>query len=196
MLRCLSLDDSREIWRNSYAVVIADSHGFSRTIPAVVGDCVVTLGPKCQLACWDAATGKSRWLIDLVLEHGATVPSWYAGQCPFIDTTTDRLIVAPGGAALVMAIDYHTGKIIWQSPNPHKWTMTHVSITPMEFAAGGCTSIAAAGARQASRPTPANCCGTRTSGGSQWPPAVAGRRRRRTHFLLRRLQLRCPDAAT
>ncbi len=151
-LRCLSLDDGREIWRNSYPVVIANSHGFSRTIPAVVGDCVVTLGPKCQLACWDAATGKSRWLIDLVLEHGATVPSWYAGQCPFIDTTTDRLIVAPGGAALVMAIDYHTGKIIWQSPNPHKWTMTHVSITPMEFAgrrmyvycgSGGAAGIAA-----------------------------------------------------
>ena len=75
-----------QIWRNSYPVVIANSHGFSRTIPAVVGDCVVTLGPKCQLACWDAATGKSRWLIHLVLEHGATVPSWYAEQRPFIDT--------------------------------------------------------------------------------------------------------------
>ena len=92
------------------------------------------MGPKCQLACWDAATGKSRWLIDLVLEHGATVPPWYAGQCPLIDTKTDRLIVAPGGKALVMAIDYHTGKVVWQSPNPRKWTMTHVSIVPMEFA--------------------------------------------------------------
>ena len=116
------------------AVVVAHSHGMSRTIPAVVGDCVITLGPKCQLACWDAATGKSRWLIDLVLEHGATVPPWYAGQCPFIDTKTDRLIVAPGGKALVMAIDYHTGKIVWQSPNPRNWAMTHVSIVPMEFA--------------------------------------------------------------
>jgi len=133
-LRCLSLDDGREIWRNGYRVVVAQSHGMSRTIPALVGDCVITLGPKCQLACWDAATGKSRWLIDLVLEHGATVPPWYAGQCPFIDTKTDRLIVAPGGKALVMAIDYHTGKVVWQSPNPRHWVMTHVSIVPMEFA--------------------------------------------------------------
>ena len=133
-LRCLSLDDGREIWRNGYRVIVAHNHGMSRTIPAVVGDCVITLGPKCQLACWDAATGKSRWLIDLVLEHGATVPPWYTGQCPFIDTKTDRLIVAPGGKALVMAIDYHTGKIVWQSPNPRKWAMTHVSIVPMEFA--------------------------------------------------------------
>ena len=133
-LRCLSLDDGREIWRNGYPVVVAHNHGMSRTIPAVVGDCVITLGPKCQLACWDAATGKARWLIDLVLEYGATVPPWYAGQCPFIDTATDRLIVAPGGKALVMAIDYHTGKVLWQSPNPRNWAMTHVSIVPMEFA--------------------------------------------------------------
>jgi outer membrane protein assembly factor BamB len=133
-LRCLSLDDGREIWRNSYPVLIANSHGMSRTVPAVVGDCVITLGPKCQLACWDAATGKSRWLIDLVQEYGATVPPWYAGQCPYIDTTTDRLIVAPGGKTLVMAVDYHTGQVVWQSPNPRNWAMTHVSIVPMEFA--------------------------------------------------------------
>ncbi len=133
-LRCLSLDDGREIWRNGYPVILAENHGMSRTIPAVVGDCVITLGPKCQLACWDALTGKARWLIDLVLEHGATVPPWYAGQCPFIDTKTERLIVAPGGKALVMAVDYRSGKIVWQSPNPRNWAMTHVSIVPMEFA--------------------------------------------------------------
>ena len=33
-----------------------------------------------------------------------------------------------------MAIDYHTGKVLWQSPNPRNWAMTHVSIVPMEFA--------------------------------------------------------------
>ena len=133
-LRCLSLDDGREIWRNGYRVIVAHNHGMSRTIPAVVADSVITLGPKCQLSCWDAAAGTARWLIDLVLEHGATVPPWYAGQCPFIDTKTDRLIVAPGGKALVMAIDYHTGRIVWQSPNPRNWAMTHVSIVAMEFA--------------------------------------------------------------
>ena len=133
-LRCLSLDDGREIWRNGYHVVIANSHGMSRTIPAVTSDCVITLGPKCQLACWDVATGKARWLNDLVLECGATVPPWYAAQCPLIDTTTDRLIVAPAGKALVMAIDYRSGKVLWESPNPRNWTMTHVSIVPMEFA--------------------------------------------------------------
>jgi outer membrane protein assembly factor BamB len=134
VLRCISLDDGREIWRNGYPVLVVPNHGMSRSIPAVTGDCVATLGPKCHLACWDAATGKARWLIDLVRDHGAIVPPWYAAQCPLIDATAERLIVGVGGKSLVMAIDCHSGEIIWQSPNPHHWAMTHVSIVPMEFA--------------------------------------------------------------
>ncbi len=132
VLRCLSLDDGREIWRNSYPVEVTPHHGASRTIPAVIGDDVITLGPKCHVACWDAKTGKAHWLIDLVLDHGATVPEWYAGQCPLVDEKTDRLVLAVGGKALLMAVDYKTGEVKWQSPNPRAWTMTHSSIMPME----------------------------------------------------------------
>jgi len=133
-LRCLSLDDGREIWRNGYPVVLTANHGRSRTIPAVVGNHVVSFGPKCQVAGWDAETGKSLWLIDLVLDHGASIPPWYAGQCPLIDAQTDRLIIGCGGKSLVMALDYRTGKILWESPNPRNWAMTHVSVLPIEFA--------------------------------------------------------------
>jgi outer membrane protein assembly factor BamB len=134
VMRCLSLDDGREIWRNSYPVVVPWSHGRSRTIPAVAGKCVVSIGPQCQAAGWDADTGKGLWLIDMVIDYGAVVPPWYTGQCPFIDEKTDRLILAPGGKALMIAVDYRTGKVIWESPNPHNWAMTHSSIAPMEFA--------------------------------------------------------------
>ncbi len=133
-MRCLSLDDGREIWRNSYQVIVPWSHGRSRTIPAVIGNYVISIGPQCQAACWDAETGKGLWLIDMVLDYGATVPPWYTGQCPLIDEKTDRLILAPGGKALLVAVDYKTGKVVWESPNPHNWTMTHVSVVPMEFA--------------------------------------------------------------
>lgn len=134
VLRCLSLDDGREIWRNSYHVLVPPNHGMSRTVPAVKDDCVVTLGPMCDVVGWDAETGQARWVIDLVLQYGATVPPWYAGQCPLIDEATGRLILAPGGKALLMAVDYRTGEVIWESPNPHGWSMTHSSIIPMELA--------------------------------------------------------------
>jgi outer membrane protein assembly factor BamB len=33
-----------------------------------------------------------------------------------------------------MAVDYKTHNVLWRSTNPRGWTMTHVSILPMEFA--------------------------------------------------------------
>ena len=131
-MRCLSLDDGREIWRNSYPVTLPYNHGMSRTVPAVIGEHVISLGPKCHVVAWNALTGKSHWLLDLVMDFGTKVPVWYTGQCPLIDN--DRLILAPGGRCLVMAVDYKSGEVIWESPNPRQWDMTHVSITPMEFA--------------------------------------------------------------
>jgi len=132
VLRCLSLDDGQEIWRYASPVKIKRNHGMSRTVPAVSDEFVVALGPKCHVMCLDAKTGQCHWLKDLVREFGATVPPWYAGQCPVIDG--DRAILAPGGDALVMALDCRSGEVVWKSPNPRGWTMTHASIMPMEFA--------------------------------------------------------------
>ncbi len=132
VLRCLSLADGRDLWRFSYPIGVKRNHGMSRTVPAVTDKFVVTIGPKCDIACLDSATGREYWLLDMVRRFGATVPQWYAGQCPLIDR--DRAILAPGGGALLVAIDCRSGQVVWQSPNPRGWTMTHSSIMPMEFA--------------------------------------------------------------
>jgi len=131
-IRCLSLDDGREIWRYFYPVKIKRNHGMSRTVPVVAGGCVVTLGPKCHVVCLDAATGVLRWTRDLVQEDGATVPPWYSGQCPMIDG--NHLILGVGGPeALVMALDYRTGEVLWRTPNPQGERMTHSSLVPMNL---------------------------------------------------------------
>jgi outer membrane protein assembly factor BamB len=131
-LRCLSLADGNEIWRFSYPLSVKRNHGMSRTVPAVTKDFVVSFGPKCHVSCLDAATGKFQWGIDLVKEYGTTVPAWYAGQCPLIDG--DRVILAPSGSSLMIAVELATGKVLWKTPNPRDWKMTHVSIVPMEIA--------------------------------------------------------------
>jgi outer membrane protein assembly factor BamB len=42
------------------------------------------------------------------------------------------VILAPGGDdALVMAVNCETGEVLWTSPNPHGWEMSHASIVPM-----------------------------------------------------------------
>lgn len=131
-IRCLSLDDGREIWRYSYPVKIKRNHGMSRTVPAVADGFVVTMGPKCHVSCLNARTGQLIWAMDLVNEYGTQEPLWYAGQCPRIEN--GRVIIAPGGKALMIAVECATGKVVWQTENPDHWQMTHSSILPMNFA--------------------------------------------------------------
>jgi len=131
VVRCLSLNDGKEIWRYSYPVKIKRFHGMSRTVPAVTDKYVVTLGPKGHVTCLDSRTGEFRWMLNLVKEYGTTIPQWYAAQCPLIEE--GKAIIAPAGSALLMAVDCETGKVVWQTPNPDKWVMTHSSLVPMEF---------------------------------------------------------------
>ena len=130
-IRCLSLANGQEIWRYAYPVKVKRNHGMSRTVPAVTDQYVVTLGPKGHVTCLDAITGELQWGIDLVEEYGTKIPPWYAGQCPLVDG--DRVILAPSGDALMIAVTLNTGELIWSTPNPRVWKMTHSSIMPTEF---------------------------------------------------------------
>ncbi|MBI3851893.1 MAG: PQQ-like beta-propeller repeat protein [Verrucomicrobia bacterium] len=132
-LRCLSLNDGKEIWRFAYPLTIKRNHGMTRTVPVVTDKFVVALDSKCNGLCLDAATGELRWSASLVNDYGATVPEWYAGQCPLVDG--EQVILAPGGKdALLLALDIATGQPLWRTPNTRLWKMTHSSVMPMEFA--------------------------------------------------------------
>jgi outer membrane protein assembly factor BamB len=135
-LRCLSLADGGEIWRRWYSITLRSNHGVSRTVPAVTDEFVVTLGPQCHVLCADARGGQAAWSIDLVARYGATVPDWYAGQCPLIAAVGGRphAILAPGGKKLLVAIDCRTGAETWATPNPEGWNMTHSSPVEVRFA--------------------------------------------------------------
>ncbi len=128
LIRCLSLADGRELWRFSEKKRIRPNHGITRTTPAVDGKYVFSLDPKCVFHCLDANTGKELWRISLVQKYKATIPPWYAGQCPLIEP--DRVIIATGGEALLVAFDKSTGQPIWETPNPKGWLMTHASVMP------------------------------------------------------------------
>ena len=131
-LRCLSLADGKEIWRFTYPLAIKRNHGMTRTVPTVTSNLVIALDSKCNVFTLDAFSGELKWSVSLVREFGASVPEWYAGQCPLVDG--DKVILAPGGKnALLLALDLTSGKPLWQTPNPREWKMTHSSITPLDF---------------------------------------------------------------
>lgn len=131
-LRCLSLADGQEIWRFTYPDKVKRNHGMSRTTPTLVGKYLISLGPKCHVVCVNAESGQLVWGIDLVKEYNTEIPEWYAGQCPLVDG--DKVILAPGGDSLMIAVELATGKVIWKTPNAHDWKMTHSSVVPIEFA--------------------------------------------------------------
>jgi outer membrane protein assembly factor BamB len=96
------------------------------------------------------------WGIDLVREYGTKVPGWYTGQCPLIDN--GLAIIAPAGSnTLMIAVECATGKVVWHTPNPRAWPMSHSSIMPVTLggvrmfvyaASGGLAGIAADGPRR------------------------------------------------
>jgi outer membrane protein assembly factor BamB len=128
LVRCISLATGKDIWRWSYAVEIRPNHGITRTVPAVGQNLVFSLDPKCRFHALDAKTGKLVWQKNLVQEYKATIPGWYAGQNPLLDG--DRVLLATGGNALVIAFDQSSGNEIWRTPNPNKELMSHSSLMP------------------------------------------------------------------
>jgi len=152
-LRCFSLKDGKEIWRRFYKVDIKRNHGMSRTIPAVNENYILTVGPRGHAMCVERKTGNLLWGIDMEKKYSTEIPFWYTGQCPLIEN--DTAILASGGKSLMMAVDCKTGKIVWETPNPDAWKMSHSSIIPITIenkkmyvycAIGGIAGISAEGA--------------------------------------------------
>ena len=129
-LRCFDLETGTELWRRWYRVPMKRNHGFSRTVPVINDNCIVTFGPEANVMCCDPVTGDLKWTLDLKKEFESEVPLWYAGQCPRIED--NQLILAPAGTEVLMiGLDYETGEILWQTPNTPGYMMSHSSVTPM-----------------------------------------------------------------
>jgi outer membrane protein assembly factor BamB len=134
LVRCLTLDEGKELWRFSETRRIRPNHGITRAVPATDGKYVFAIDPKAVLHALDAETGKELWRKNFVQEYGTKIPPWYNGQNPLIEKET--VIVAPvGTSALVVALDKATGKQVWSTPNPEGWLLSHSS--PMPAKLGG-----------------------------------------------------------
>lgn len=131
VVRCVSLQSGEELWRFGYRRRIRPNHGITRSVPAVDGARVFSIDPKCVLHCLDAKNGEELWARNLVADFGTTIPAWYNGQSPLLEE--DRVIIATGGKALLVAFDKKSGAPLWQTPNPDELAMSHASVASMEI---------------------------------------------------------------
>ena len=133
VLRCFDLPTGKPLWKRWYRVPMKRNHGFSRTIPAIWHDLVVTIGPEGHVMCCNKHTGDLLWTIDMKKRFGTEIPFWYTGQCPLIDN--DVLVLAPAGKdTLMLGVDVQSGKTLWGTPNSIGFKMSHSSVIPMTFA--------------------------------------------------------------
>lgn len=125
---CRSLATGKEIWRFTEVRKIRPNHGITRTVPATDGKYVFSMDPKAGLHCLNAATGKQLWYKDLVTVYKTKIPPWYNGQNPLLEP--DRIIIATGGDAIMVALDKATGKELWRTPNSTNLILSHASAMP------------------------------------------------------------------
>jgi outer membrane protein assembly factor BamB len=123
-----SLADGKQLWHFKESRAIRPNHAITRSVPAVDGRYVFSLDPKLGLHCLDAKTGRQLWARDLVADYKTIIPPWYNGQNPLIEQ--DRIVVATGGDAIMVALDKATGKEIWRTPNRGKLVLSHASLMP------------------------------------------------------------------
>lgn len=128
MVNCRNLADGKLIWQFREGREIRPNHAITRTVPAVDNRFVFSMDPKAVLHCLDVKTGKQVWRKSIVTEYQGAIPDWYNGQCPLMEA--DRIIIATGGSAILVALDKATGKDLWKTPNPGKLAMSHASVMP------------------------------------------------------------------
>ena len=97
-----------------YGQGFSASYPGSRSTPAVVGDFVYSTSGHGRLACFDVATGKEKWAVNMVSDLGGIENEFGYSESPLIDG--DDLFCTPGGAKNnVVAINRFTGKTTWTS---------------------------------------------------------------------------------
>lgn len=115
-LRCFDINNGKELWSFSYEAPGSIDYPGSRSVPAVDGNRIYTVGPYGQLYCIDINTQKPLWNKNIWKDFGGDqIPRWGITQCPLI--YGDLVIVASQAPkAGVVAYEKLTGKVKWTTP--------------------------------------------------------------------------------
>jgi outer membrane protein assembly factor BamB len=105
----------------------------SRGTPTVDGNVLYVVTPFGQLICLDVADGRERWRKSMQKDFGGKKGDhWGYSESVLIDG--DRLICTPGGPkATMVALNKHTGDLIWKAARPNDAGAAHPSIMISEI---------------------------------------------------------------
>lgn len=101
-------------WQVPYGRSWNKSFPDTRSTATVEADRIYTQSGTGRLSCFEIATGKEIWAVEVDKEFECEYHRWGNSETPLI--VDDKIICTPGGAITsVVAFDKMTGKLIWQS---------------------------------------------------------------------------------
>lgn len=111
------LKTGREKWAQSWDAEFRESMGGDgpRATPTWDEGRLYVLGATGELYCFDAASGRTIWHLNILDDNNAKNLEWGMSAAPLV--LDEKLIVLPGGGSgkSVVAYDKLTGKPIWKS---------------------------------------------------------------------------------
>lgn len=111
---CLDHASGKEWWRTPFAPAYENAWGGGpRGAPTLDGDRLYVLAPTGELACLSIEDGKKIWSKNLVADFRGGIPHWGYSESPLVDG--DRVVVTPGGAQCIVALNKATGEKVLAS---------------------------------------------------------------------------------
>jgi outer membrane protein assembly factor BamB len=116
-LRCFDINDGKELWNFAYEAPGSIDYPGSRSVPAIDGNRIYSVGPYGHFYCIDINTHKPLWNKNIWKDFGGgQIPRWAIAQCPLI--YGDLVIIASQSPkAGVVAYEKLTGKVKWATPS-------------------------------------------------------------------------------
>lgn len=131
LLIAVNLANGTQKWATAMGPALENGWGDGpRGTPAVDGDRVYALSGEGFLTCCKTSDGERLWQVRMQA-LGGKIPNWGYAESVLVDG--ERVLCTPGGRqGAIVALDKHTGDILWQSSefteNAH-----YSSIIPIEF---------------------------------------------------------------
>ncbi|MBI4565252.1 MAG: PQQ-binding-like beta-propeller repeat protein [Planctomycetes bacterium] len=110
VIYCVDAETGKEVWHHTYPSKKGNYPG-PRSTPALDGDFVYTMSRDGLALCLDAKTGKVKWQVDLLSEHGGSHITWGLAGSPLV--VGDAVFYNAGASGV--ALNKATGKKIWAS---------------------------------------------------------------------------------
>ena len=125
--------EGKLVYKKAYGPEFTESYVGTRGTPTLVGEKVYLMSGHGKLYCLDGGNGSLLWSKDLLKDFDGKNIKWGMNETPVVEGHV--LYITPGGKKYNMvALNRHSGKLIWSSPG--KGELTAYS-TPLLFVHNG-----------------------------------------------------------